>query len=77
MVNYLTKYYYDDSLKLSADNGFKMHYGLKDSLQGALRPERTCFDVYYYDLAVKIYSFKDRSIEGENKIYFTTTDSTE
>ncbi len=76
MVNLLTKYYYYDTLKLSADNNYKVHYGLKDSLQGALRPERTCFDVYFYDLTVKIIP-AEKSIEGENKIYFTTTTTTD
>ncbi len=45
------------------------------SLRGALRHERSCFDVHYYDLSLKIIPDKKR-IEGHNKIYFSTTDST-
>jgi aminopeptidase N len=44
-------------------------------LRGALRPERTCFDVYYYNLFLKIKP-DQKSIEGLNKIHFITTDTT-
>ncbi len=40
-----------------------------DSMRGALRPERTCFDVTYYDLKVDIDPVKKR-IVGKNDIYF-------
>lgn len=73
-VEKLTKDYVTDQ-KLTAKNGFKLNYTLKDSLQGALRPERTCFDVYFYDLTVKILP-KTKSIEGSNKIFFKTTAKT-
>ncbi len=44
-------------------------YTRADSLRGALRPERTCYDVTYYDLKVKIDTV-NRSITGSNTIRF-------
>lgn len=44
-------------------------YTLADSLRGALRPERTCFDVTYYDLHLKIIPQK-KYIQGHNEIHF-------
>ena len=41
----------------------------KDSLQGGLRPERTCYDVLRYDLNIKI-NIEDKSIQGYNAILF-------
>lgn len=41
----------------------------KDTLRGALRPERTCFDVHYYDLTVDV-NIGAKSIKGSNAIYF-------
>lgn len=41
----------------------------KDSLQGGLRPERTCFDVLRYDLNIKINP-AEKSILGYNDIAF-------
>jgi len=74
LVRLLTKSYMDfDSL--NPENGFKPDYSLKDSLQGSLRPERTCFDVHYYNLTVKINP-KTKSIEGSNQIYFITKEIT-
>ncbi|MEM6346929.1 MAG: M1 family metallopeptidase [Bacteroidota bacterium] len=40
-----------------------------DTLRGMLRPERTCFDVHYYDLEIKVDA-KLRRIAGSNKIHF-------
>lgn len=74
MVNYLIKYYLDSDTLLE-ENGFKPVFAYKDSLQGALRPERTCFDIYYYNLSVKILP-EIKSIEGSNQIYFRTVSDT-
>lgn len=71
MVSALTSDYLDSDL-LREENGFKPVFSLKDSLQGALRPERTCFDIYFYNLTVKILP-DSKSIEGTNRIYFRTT----
>ncbi len=46
-----------------------------DSLRGALDINRTCFDVHYYDLSVKIDVFQKR-LQGVNDIYFKTTSPT-
>ncbi len=62
------------NVELDSLNGFRPLITRKDSLQGALRPERSCFDVYYYDLSVKVLPGK-KKIEGQNDIYFTAIDS--
>jgi aminopeptidase N len=41
----------------------------RDSLQGGLRPERTCYDVQRYDLNIKINP-EEKSIVGHNAISF-------
>ncbi len=46
-----------------------------DSLRGSLNPQRTCFDVYYYDLSLTI-DIPDKSIQGVNDIYFKTLSAT-
>lgn len=74
LVNLLTKDYIDSD-SLSEANGFKPVFGLKDSLQGALRPERTCYDIYFYNLTVKILPEK-KSIEGSNQIHFKANQNT-
>jgi aminopeptidase N len=47
----------------------------KDSLQGGLRPERTCFDVLRYDLNIKINP-NEKSIVGFNRISFKVVENT-
>lgn len=47
----------------------------KDTLQGGLRPERTCFDVLQYDLNIKINP-DDKSIVGYNVITFKVVNNT-
>jgi aminopeptidase N len=49
--------------------GFRPGYSRADTLRGSLRPERTCFDVYFYDLRVRIIP-KGKKIEASNSIYF-------
>ncbi len=48
----------------------------KDSLQGGLRPERTCYDVMRYDLNIKINP-DEKSIVGYNKITFKVVSNTQ
>ncbi len=48
-------------------------FSRKDTLRGALRPERTCFDVTYYDLTVTV-NIAEKSILGSNNIYFTAVE---
>ena len=43
-----------------------------DSLRGALTPLRTCYDINYYHLDVKI-NVDDKSISGSNEFRFTAT----
>ena len=40
-----------------------------DTLRGMLTPERSCYNVYFYDLHLKINP-DDQSISGYNTIYF-------
>ncbi len=50
-------------------------YTRRDSLQGGLRPERTCFDVLRYDLSVRINPTA-KSVIGYNDITFKVIDNT-
>jgi aminopeptidase N len=52
------------------ESGYRPHYTHGDTLRGALRPERTCFDVTFYDLTVRILP-KKKMITGNNVIYFS------
>jgi aminopeptidase N len=45
-----------------------------DSLRGMLSPERTCYDLTYYHLDVKINP-SDQSVRGSNDIYFKVVTS--
>lgn len=47
----------------------------KDSLQGGLRIERTCYDVLRYDLNIKI-NIEEKSIVGFNDIQFKVVENT-
>lgn len=40
-----------------------------DTLRGMLRPERTCYDVHYYDLDVDVFP-ESQSIQGRVEIHF-------
>jgi len=46
-----------------------------DTIRGMLRPNRSCYDVRYYELELEI-SPDNRSIAGSNKIYFSITENT-
>jgi aminopeptidase N len=73
-VKYLVRHYVDYKT-LDKNHGYTQVFTRKDSLQGALRPERNCYDVYFYDLTLKILP-KTKSIEGSNNICFKTKQST-
>lgn len=45
-----------------------------DSLRGSLRPERTCYDVSYYDLTVD-FNPDSQSISGTNQIHFVAVEA--
>lgn len=53
------------SVDIAAQSDFYQHYPFTraDTLRGALRPERTCYDVHYYELNVRIDSRK-KAIRG-------------
>ncbi len=44
-----------------------------DSLRGSLNPMRTCYDVKFYNLKLRI-SPDDRSLKGSNEIHFKATE---
>jgi aminopeptidase N len=48
-------------------HSYAQQFSRKDSLRGALRNERTCFDVVHYDLSVN-FDFKRKYIYGKNQI---------
>ncbi len=64
----LLKQFYKDQ-KVYPELNYRPKYTRADTLRGALRPERTCFDVYFYDLDVKIIP-RGKKIQGSNTIYF-------
>lgn len=68
MLKLLQKQFYKD-IELKPENGLRPVYTMADTLRGALRPERTCFDVFFYNLSVRIDP-KQKRIEGKNKIWF-------
>ena len=46
----------------------------KDTLRGMLRPERTAYDVHYYQLLLDL-DLEQRSIDGSVDMHFTATDT--
>ncbi len=67
----MLKQYYKKQ-KVYPELGYRPRYTRADTLRGALRPERTCFDVYFYDLSLKII-VKGHKMQGSNDIYFHVT----
>ncbi|WP_284652083.1 M1 family metallopeptidase [Flavobacterium terrisoli] len=61
-------------LLLSFQSLLAQNFTRKDSLQGGLRPERTCYDVMRYDLNIKIDT-KAKSIVGYNEITFKVVEN--
>jgi aminopeptidase N len=50
----------------------KKEYSRADTLRGMLTPLRTCYDINYYHLDVKI-NLDDKSVSGSNEFVFTAT----
>ena len=50
----------------------KKTYGKADTLRGMLTPLRTCYDINYYHLEVKI-DIENKSVNGSNEFAFTAT----
>lgn len=68
---------------ISPGNGFSQrdfyqsyHFTQADTLRGALRPERTCYDVTYYELRLRVY-IEQKWIEGSVDIYYNALSSFE
>ena len=64
LANEVAREYMDDTLK--AENGFKPKFSRKDSLRGGQRPERSCYDVYFYDLKVNVKP-ESKEISGRDR----------
>lgn len=47
------------------------HFTRADTLRGALRAERTCYDVTFYKLTIEVNP-NEKSINGTNEIHFNT-----
>lgn len=54
---------------------FAQNFTRRDSLQGASRPQRTCFDILRYDLNIRVNP-ESRAIFGHNDITFKIVGST-
>ena len=50
-------------------DGVNYDFTLADTLRGELRPERTCFDVNYYNLVLDV-DFENQTISGYNDIHY-------
>ncbi|HEX2395470.1 MAG TPA: M1 family metallopeptidase, partial [Bacteroidales bacterium] len=66
--NIMLKQFYKN-VKVFPETGYRPMYTRADTLRGALRPERTCFNVHFYDLNVRIIPASKR-IKAANSIYF-------
>ena len=51
---------------------FSQEFSISDSLRGNLTDVRTCYDVYYYDLALTIDDKNKKIINSRNDIYLTS-----
>ncbi len=51
-------------------------FTLRDSLQGGLRKERTCFDVQHYRLQVQV-NIEEKYLKGSNQITFRVVEPTQ
>lgn len=61
--------------KVYPELGFRPKYGLKDTLRGKLRDERTCFDVTHYYLDITINQRK-KHISGSVTVTFKVVSNT-
>lgn len=68
------KSFYPDT-PLSGELGWRPIYTRADTLRGSLSPPRTCYDVHYYNLLVKVNP-SSRSISGSNQIWFEVKEPT-
>jgi len=63
------------SLCLFVQIVFSQHFTKRDSLQGGLPFERTCFDVLHYGLDIKV-NVEKKTVEGVNHIAFKVVEPT-
>ena len=72
--DYMIKYSYKKE-KVFPELKYRPRYTRKDSLRGSLRPERTCFDVTFYNLHVSIDP-SSKKINGSNEVTFKVVSAT-
>lgn len=70
----MLKQFYKNT-KVFPETGYRPKYTRADTLRGALRPERTCFDVNFYDLKVRIIP-AGKKIKASNSVYFEVVQPT-
>lgn len=73
-LRFLKDFFYKGT-EIYAENGYRPVYTRKDTLRGSLRPERTSFDVTFYDLNLKLDP-KQKFISGDNTIFFRVIENT-
>lgn len=74
VADLLIKQFYGKE-KVYPELGYRPRYTRSDSLRGALRPERTSFDVNYYEINVRIIPWRKR-IAADAKVYFKVVHAT-
>ena len=76
MKNFFPLFLFLLNLNLSAQllDGQDAKHSRAEVLRGSLRPERTCFDVNYYELAIDL-DIDNKKISGTNKMYFTSVEN--
>lgn len=74
-IKELQKDYYPDQV-LDKNNKYRPTYTEKDTIRGKLGQQRSCYDVYYYDLSVRIFP-NNKSIQGHTIIWFDVKNNTD
>lgn len=73
-AKWMAESYFDD-FDVEVGEDLKIITQPKDTLQGSLRNERSCYDVRFYEITIRIDA-DDRSISGNTDIYFEVIDTT-
>ncbi len=73
-MNYLKFLVYLSFVALIHNASLSQNFTRADSLRGGLRPQRTCFDVYFYNLELNI-DFERKHISGFVDIHFDVVEN--
>lgn len=74
MAELVTENYITDP-DLDPERDYRPRLTYCDTVRGMLMPNRSCYNVTFYDLSVRVDP-KDKFIAGKNKIHFTVLDPT-